>query len=75
MTERLGKFGHHPDAAIDFCVEVEEIQAMAYNRKVGFDNEPSLDDRIEKALAFRVGGDIGCINAKAIIRELATNVL
>jgi hypothetical protein len=27
------KFGHHLDPAIDFCVEVEELQGMACNRR------------------------------------------
>lgn len=68
------KFDHHPDPAIGFCIEVEEIAAMAYNRRVGFDYEPSLDARIERAMAFRVGGDLNCINAKATLREIERDV-
>lgn len=64
------KFGHHPDPAIDFCVEVEEIQAMACNRKIGFDPEPTLGPRVDRAMQFRVGGDIGAIDAKATLREI-----
>jgi len=67
-------FGHHPDPTIDFCVEVEEIQAMAQNRKVGFDAEPDLEHRIERAMQFRVGGDVGAVAAKQTLREIA-NVL
>lgn len=63
-------FGHHPDPAIDFCVEVEEIIAMACNRKVGFDPEPTLDDRHFRAMQFRVGGDIGAIDAKHMLRTV-----
>lgn len=64
------KFGHHPDPACDFCVEVEEIEAMVTNRRIGFDPEPTLDGRIERAMMFRVGGDQIAINAKAILREI-----
>lgn len=64
------QFGHHPDPAIDFCVEVEELQGMAYNRNVGFDLEPTLDSRIERAMQFRAGGDIGAIDAKHLLREI-----
>lgn len=68
------KFDHHPDPAIGFCIEVEEIIAMAYNRRVGFDSEPTLDARIERAMMFRVGGDQGCIDAKATLREIEREV-
>ncbi len=61
------KFDHHPDPAIDFCVEVEELQGMAYNRSVGFDPEPDLDRRLEKALTFRVAAE------EAAIRDLIVN--
>lgn len=63
-------FGHHPDPAIDFCVEVEELIGMACNRRIGFDREPTLDGRVERAMMFRVGGDIGAIDAKATLREI-----
>lgn len=64
------KYDHHPDPAIGFCIEVEEIKAMAYNRRVGFDPEPMLDKRIERAMMFRVGGDLNAIDAKATLREI-----
>lgn len=66
----LGRFGHHPNPAIDFCVEVECLEGMAYNRKVGFDPELSLDERARRAMTFRVGGDVGAINAKAKLRAI-----
>ncbi|MGY3582260.1 hypothetical protein ACVIGB_000815 [Bradyrhizobium sp. USDA 4341] len=68
-------FGHHPDPAIDFCVEVEEIEAMACNRRIGFDPEPDLDRRIERALMFTVGGDAGAVRAKQSLRQIAQNVV
>lgn len=72
--EKLGRFGHHPDPAIDFCVEVEEIQAMACNRRIGFDPEPALDGRVEKAMQFRVGGDLGAIAAKGMLRDVEREI-
>ena len=66
------KFGHHLDPAIDFCVEVEELQGMACNRKIGFDPEPTLDDRVFRAMQFRVGGDECAVAAKSALRELNT---
>lgn len=37
-TQTLGRFGHHPDPAIDFCVEVEEIEAIWTDRHLQFPN-------------------------------------
>jgi predicted pyridoxine 5'-phosphate oxidase superfamily flavin-nucleotide-binding protein len=51
------KYNHHPDPAIGFCIEIDEIKAMAYNRRIGLDPEPTLENRIERAMGFRVGGD------------------
>jgi len=68
-------FDHHPDPAIAFCIEVEEIIGMAYNRRVGFDPEPTLDQRIERAMMFRVGGDMNCVDAKATLREIEREVI
>lgn len=72
--ETLGRFGHHPDPAIDFCVEVEEIQAMACNRKIGFDPEPTLDRRIDQAMQFRVGGDPIAVAAKGMLRDVEREI-
>lgn len=72
--EKLGRFGHHPDPAIDFCVEVEVIEGEAANISVGFTNgTPSVGDllkRAERALEFRVGGDLNCIDAKQTLRRV-----
>jgi hypothetical protein len=68
-TEQLGRFGHHPDPAIDFCVEVEELEGLAYNHSVGFFPDPGLAERIDRALEFRVGGDPDCVAAKAALRK------
>lgn len=70
MSEKLGRFDHHPDPAIDFEVEVEELIGMAYNRRVGFDPEPDLDRRVERAMQFSVGGVPSCVSAKAELRKI-----
>jgi hypothetical protein len=67
-------FDHHPDPAIDFCVEVEEIEAMACNRRIGFDPEPELDRRIERAMMFTVGGDAGAVQAMQSLQKIASAV-
>lgn len=74
MTHELGRFDHHPDPAIDFCIEVEELTAMAYNRRVGFDPEPDLERRVERAMDFRVGGDTNAVIAKEILRAIEREV-
>ena len=76
-AENLGRFGHHPEAAIDFCVEVEEIEAIANNAKIGLtgfgheQDRAGLDERIERALEFRVGADSNSVAAKDALRSLA----
>jgi hypothetical protein len=70
MSEQLGRFDHHPDPAIDFCIEVEELEGMAYNRRVGFGPEPTLNARVNRAMDFRVGGDLNAIAAKGILRTI-----
>lgn len=74
--ETMARFGHHPEPAIDFCIEVEELESIALNRKLGltgFGHEADFagfDDRLDRAMNFRVGGDLNCINAKARLRAL-----
>lgn len=65
------RFGHHPDAATDFCVEVDELVAMNFNRKHGIGPEPSFEDRHFVAMQFRVGGDLNAVAAKDVLRSLA----
>jgi hypothetical protein len=73
----LGRFDHHPDPAIDFCIEVEEIQSIIENARLGLsgmgheEDRADLNNRIERALDFRVGGDEQAVNAKAVLRRVA----
>lgn len=73
-TEKLGRFGHHPDPAIDYCVEVETLDGEWLNTKLGFTNgTPSLDElrrRTDRAMDFRVGGDLNAIAAKSLLRGI-----
>lgn len=71
--EKLGKFGHHPDPAIDFEVEIETIQSLLYDATHGVtsrDDIPAISERISKAMDFRVGGDPGAVAAKHMLRDL-----
>lgn len=73
MDEQLGRFGHHPIPAIDFCVEVECCENDAYDLRAGGDRDTLLR-RIDRAMTFRVGGDIGCVDAKHGLRQLEAAV-
>jgi hypothetical protein len=71
-VETLGRFGHHPDPAIDFELEVQDLEDEVYNFAVGFQPLPrdELNSRIDRAMNFRVGGDPSCIKAKDALRRL-----
>ncbi|NEI60969.1 hypothetical protein [Rhizobium leguminosarum] len=71
--EKLGRFGHHPDPAIDFEVEVETIQGSLYDVTHGVDHSTTIGEirnRIAKAMEFSVGGDAGAVAAKQMLRGL-----
>ncbi len=73
-TERLGRFGHHPDPAIDFCVEVETLQGELFDIACGLTegrmSVSELGRRIEAAMTFIVGGDQNAVDAKDLLRAL-----
>lgn len=74
--QQLARFGHHPDPAIDFCEEVEQLESIAANARMGLtgfgheEDRETLDARIGRAMTFRVGGDANAVQAKATLREL-----
>lgn len=69
--EPLGRFGHHPDPAIDFEYEVEQIESIVADLEKGMRQGERVPlKRIELAMAFRVGGDPSAVAAKATLREL-----
>lgn len=72
--EKLGRFGHHPDPAIDFCVEVEEIEGMTRNVEIGFDEPVDVIARFPLALDFKVGGDLGAVAARGVLLRCAEKV-
>ena len=72
---KLGRFGHHPDPAIDFCIEVEELETIYSDVKIEFrPRDASFNGRIARALNFTVGGDINAIAAKAKLRRISDQV-
>ncbi len=69
----LGRFGHHPNPAIDFCMEVEKLEGESYNMRAGIPSAMPLTtfrERVAKAMQFRVGGDLNAINAKGVLRSI-----
>lgn len=73
MSGSLGRFGHHPDPAIDFCVEVESLEGRLYDASWGINGETvdAVLSSIRDAMTFRVGGDQSAVLAKKILRGLA----
>lgn len=72
QTETLGKFGHHPDPAIDFEIEVGDLVAEAFNADHGMVERAPVVARIRKAMEFRVGGVPRAVSAKGDLRALET---
>lgn len=75
--KETGRFGHHPDPAIDYCVEVEEIEAIWTDRCNKFANpdDASLESRVQRAMMFKVGGDLHAINAKDRVRNIDADLV
>ncbi|NEU14030.1 hypothetical protein G3T14_18115 [Methylobacterium sp. BTF04] len=71
--DALARFGHHPDPANDFCVEVEVIQGMAHDESVGVPVAGDLSERIARAMTFRAGGDEIAVSAKGILRKIESD--
>jgi hypothetical protein len=71
-TEALGRFGHHPNPAVDFCCEVDALEGYAAEYKAGgFGiDKAALTERIARALTFVVGGDEHAVAAKGQLRRL-----
>jgi hypothetical protein len=64
------EFGHHPEPATDFCVEVEAIEAEITDLNAGLPATMDLGARIERAMQFKVGGDAAAVVAKADLRKI-----
>lgn len=78
-----GRFGHHPDPACDFCIEVETLEGMLFDAKHGIAADvggpplavPDVLARIRRAMDFRVGGDPIAVQAKAVLRRLEDDAI
>lgn len=68
----IGRFGHHPDPATDFAVEVDAIEGMLADFKAGLEKRSVLEGRIFKAMQFRVGGTVLAVAAKQALRIAET---
>lgn len=70
--DKLGRFGHHPDPAIDFEVEVQSLEARLLDLRAGSASETisSVHRAIEEAMTFRVGGDPSAVRANDLLRTL-----
>ncbi len=55
-TERLGRFDHHPNPAIDYCCEVDALEGMKWDVAAGLDTHEAYRQRLTRALDFNVGG-------------------
>ena len=73
----LARFNHHADPAIDFCVEVGDLEArlasLRTSLRVGLSSASDLSELIadiRKAMDFIVGGVPEAIDAKATLRQI-----
>ena len=66
----LGRFGHHPDRVIDFCVEVEGLEGLVEDVRAGIQDRKPVEGRIFKAMQFRVGGVERAVMAKGTLRKV-----
>lgn len=66
----MSKFGHHPDPATDFAIEVDSLEGMLADYKAGLEQRAALEDRIFKAMQFRVGGTLMAVAAKQALRDV-----
>lgn len=74
--EKLGRFGHHPNPADDFCVEVDIIEGLAFDVVHGIWGDPhGIRGRISRAMEFVVGGDQIAIAAKNSLRLIETAIV
>jgi hypothetical protein len=64
----MRSFGHHPDPAIDFCVEVDIIEGLTFDAAHGMADRKAVEDRIFSAMQFTVGGDERAVAAKQRLR-------
>jgi hypothetical protein len=76
--EKLGRFGHHPEAADDFILEVQEIEQEWGHHKIGFENgTPSIEELRERVTRAMNSGPFitdPCQKAKDLLRQIAQEI-
>lgn len=70
--EKLCRFNHHPNPAIDFCIEVEELTSLFYDAMyIDASLFTEYNKRLPKALDFIARVDTNAINASKFINKLS----
>lgn len=68
-TKPLGRFGHDADPALDFCKEVDLIKESFNRIDQAEDEHLELQQRVMKAMDFRVGGSFDAVDKKDELRH------
>lgn len=81
MTEKLGRFGHHPDPAIDFEIEVGAIEGYLFDatHSISKPGTPPITleevgQLVERAMDFRVGAEPTAVDAKHVLRKIEADL-
>jgi hypothetical protein len=73
--EALGRFGHHPDADSDFCVEVEAIESYVTDARLGVSKPGEPTRSIDVALGERIRAARTFIPSDTISRKAMATLL
>jgi len=82
QSNTTSRFGHDADPARDFELEVMRLSAGVFNLAHGLSGPngeapppiEKLSEDIDRALMFKVGGVPAAVEAKAVLRDLRSNV-
>lgn len=67
---KLGRFGHHPDPADDFCIEVDRLEGVAAEVRAEMRPAHDVNEFLGRLVTFEVGGDPRSVAAKKKVRQL-----
>lgn len=71
MSGELGRFGHHPDPATDYEIEVQALESIISDKAIGLRvYDPMPEKRLRRALDFRVGGVPTSVSARALLLKI-----
>lgn len=75
MSSDFGRFGHHQDHALDFCEEVDQLEAIAYDLRMGLrrGERADFDRRLIAAREFVTGGNKNAIAAKETLLSICSH--